>query len=43
MISFDVPEILIMVLFLGWIGLLVHQYRYTTTATPLNQTAWLIR
>jgi hypothetical protein len=28
MISLDVPEILILVLFLGWIGLIVHQYRY---------------
>ncbi len=28
MFSLDVPEILILVLVLGWIGLAVHHYRY---------------
>ena len=28
MISLDVPEILILVLLFGWIGLAVHQYRH---------------
>jgi len=28
MVSLDVPEILIVILVFGWIGLAVHQYRY---------------
>ena len=28
MVSLDIPEILILILVAGWIGLAVHQYRY---------------
>jgi hypothetical protein len=28
MVSLDVPEILILILVFGWIGLAVHQYRH---------------